>query len=165
MFCLGSLAKASGNLIWNCFGSLAPHGNAGSQAQHSHGKTQTASPSWSQSGHRPFSFHVLDLTTAFHAEGGRCQKPPDSHGDRATDALWDACDGHDPTVAAATTQRWRSPAPHGRKKNNRRNSKAHSKSRPPSGSNFFSFHNPSNGICKYHNFYGKKAHKCIFTCT
>jgi hypothetical protein len=27
--------------------TLAPHGNAGPQVQHSHGKTQTTSPSWS----------------------------------------------------------------------------------------------------------------------
>ncbi len=30
---------------------------------------------------------------------------------KAVDTLWDARDGHDPTVAAATTQRNRSPAP------------------------------------------------------
>jgi hypothetical protein len=40
---------------------------------------------------------------------------------RAADALWDACGGHDPAVSAATTQRRRSLAPTGRKKNDRRN--------------------------------------------
>jgi hypothetical protein len=30
---------------------------------------------------------------------------------KATDALWDARGGHDPTVAATSTQRCRSPAP------------------------------------------------------
>jgi hypothetical protein len=35
---------------------------------------------------------------------------------KAADALWDARGGHDPTVAAASTQRSRSPAPHSRKR-------------------------------------------------
>ncbi len=33
---------------------------------------------------------------------------------------------------------------------------------PPSGSDFFSFQNPGSGMCKFHNFYGNKVHKCIF---
>jgi hypothetical protein len=68
-------------------------------------------------------------------------------------------------VAAGMTQRSKSPAPASGKKNNRRNDNAHSKSRPPSGSDFFSFQNPGNGMRKFHNFYGNKAHKCIFPCT
>jgi hypothetical protein len=70
---------------------------------------------------------------------------------RAADALWNARGSHDPTVAAPTTQCSRSPAPTGRKKNDRRNGNARSKSRPPFGSDFFSFYNPGNGMCKYHS--------------
>ncbi len=66
------------------------------------------------------------------------------------------------TPAAAMTQCSRSPAPACGKKNDRRNGNARSKS-CPSGSDYFSFQNPGNGICKFHNFYGNKAHKCIFT--
>jgi hypothetical protein len=75
---------------------------------------------------------------------------------RAADALWDASGGHNPTVG-----RSRSPAP----ANWKRNGNTRSKSRPPSGLYFFSFQNPGNGMCKFHNFYGNKAHKCIFPCS
>jgi hypothetical protein len=47
----------------------------------------------------------------------------------------------------------RSPAAASRKKNDRRNGNAHSKSRPHSGPVFFSFQNLGNDICKFHNFY------------
>ncbi len=50
---------------------------------------------------------------------------------RSADALWDAWGGHDPAVAAATTQRSRSPAPASRKKNHRRNGNTCFKSRSP----------------------------------
>jgi hypothetical protein len=73
---------------------------------------------------------------------------------RATDACG--------MLEAATTQRSRSLAPASRRKNVRRNGNAHSKSRPPSSSNFFSFQNPGNSMRKLYNFYGNKAHKCIF---
>ncbi len=49
---------------------------------------------------------------------------------KAADALWDARDGHDPTVAAASTQRSRSPAPHSRKRGDKKSGNARSKSRP-----------------------------------
>ncbi len=42
----------------------------------------------------------------------------------AADALWDACGSHDPTVAAATTNRSRSPAPVGGKQGDKRGSGA-----------------------------------------
>jgi hypothetical protein len=64
---------------------------------------------------------------------------------RAADTLWDA--------------------PASRKKNNRRNGNARSKSHPPSGSDFFSVQNLGNGMCKFHNFYSNKAHKSIFPCS
>jgi hypothetical protein len=45
---------------------------------------------------------------------------------RAADALWDARGSHDPTVAAAMTQRSRSPAPANGRENDRRNGTVHS---------------------------------------
>jgi hypothetical protein len=51
---------------------------------------------------------------------------------RAAGALWDARDGHDPTVVAATTHRSRSPAPTSGKTTDKKNGNARSNSRPPS---------------------------------
>ncbi len=65
-----------------------------------------------------------------------------SHGTvmvKAADALWDARGGHDPTVAAASTQRSRSPAPHSGKRGDKRSSNARSKSGPPSRPDFIRF--------------------------
>jgi hypothetical protein len=47
---------------------------------------------------------------------------------KAAKALWDARGGHDPTVAAASTQRSRSPAPHSGKRGDKKSSNAHSES-------------------------------------
>jgi hypothetical protein len=84
---------------------------------------------------------------------------------RAADALWDARGGHDPMVAATTTNRSRSPAPTGRKTSYKRNGNARSKSHPPSHPAFHSFQNPANGMCKFHNYYSNRAHRCIAPCT
>jgi hypothetical protein len=65
---------------------------------------------------------------------------------RAADALWEAQGGHDPTVAAATTHRSRSPAPTGGKTSDKWNGNARSKSRPPSRPAFHAFQNPDNGV-------------------
>ncbi len=83
---------------------------------------------------------------------------------KAADALWDARGGHNPTVAAATTQRSRSPAPNSGRRGDKRGSNARSKSRPPSRPHFYSFQNPGNGICKFHNYYAHKAHRCVPPC-
>ncbi len=80
---------------------------------------------------------------------------------KAADALWDARGGHDPTVAAATTQQRRSPAPNNGRRGDKRGGKARSKSRPPSRPDLYSFQNPGNGICKFHNYYAHKAHRCV----
>ncbi len=61
---------------------------------------------------------------------------------KATDSLWDARGSHDPTVAATSTQRNESPAPHSRKRGDEKNSNARSKSHPPSRPDFYSFQNP-----------------------
>jgi hypothetical protein len=50
---------------------------------------------------------------------------------KAGDALWDAQSGHDPTVAAATTQQSRSPAPNSGRRGDKQGGNACSKSRPP----------------------------------
>jgi hypothetical protein len=84
---------------------------------------------------------------------------------KAANTLRNARGGYDPIVAATMTQHSRSLASTGRKKNDGRNGNAHAKSRPPSGSNLFSFQNPGNGMCKFHNFYDNKAHMCIFLCS
>jgi hypothetical protein len=84
---------------------------------------------------------------------------------RAADALWDARGGHDPTVAAATTNRSRSPAPTSGKMTDKRNGNACSKSRLPSRPAFHAYQNPANGVCKFHNYYSNRAHRCIAPCT
>jgi hypothetical protein len=45
---------------------------------------------------------------------------------KASDAQWDALGGHDPTVAAATIQRSRSPAPNSGRRGNKPSGNAHS---------------------------------------
>jgi hypothetical protein len=83
---------------------------------------------------------------------------------KAADALWDAWGGHNPTVAAASTQCSRSPAPHSRKRGDKKSGNARSKSCPPSSPDFYSFQNPGNGIGKFHNYYAHKAHRCASPC-
>jgi hypothetical protein len=80
---------------------------------------------------------------------------------KAADALWDAQGGHNPTVAATMTQQSRSPAPTGEKKCDKRNVNVCSKICPPSHPDFYSLHNPGNSMCKFHNYYANKAHRCI----
>ncbi len=84
---------------------------------------------------------------------------------KAADALWDAWGSHDPLVAAASTQRSRSPAPSSGKIGDKRSGNARSKkSRPTSRPDFYSFQNPGNGVCKFHNYYAHKAHSCALPC-
>jgi hypothetical protein len=80
---------------------------------------------------------------------------------KAVEALRDARVGHDPMVTAAMTQRSQSLAPTNWKKSNKRSGNTRSKSRLPSHPDFYSFHNPGNGVCKFHNYYAHKAHRCI----
>jgi hypothetical protein len=84
---------------------------------------------------------------------------------KAADSLWDARGGHDPPVAAASTQRSRSPAPSSRKRANKRGGNTRPKSRPPSRPDFYSFQNPGNGMCKFHNYYANRANRCIPPCS
>jgi hypothetical protein len=84
---------------------------------------------------------------------------------KAADALWDARGGHGPTVADAMTQRSQSPAQANVKKSDKRSVNNRSKSSPPSHPDFYYFHNPGNGVCKFHNYYTHKALRCISPCT
>jgi hypothetical protein len=83
---------------------------------------------------------------------------------KAADALWDARGGHDPTVVAATTQRSRSPAPNSGSRGDKRGGNAAPKVAPPSRPGFHSFQNPGNGVCKFHNYYANRAHRCVPPC-
>ncbi len=80
---------------------------------------------------------------------------------KAADGLWDAQGGHNPTVAAASTQWNRSLAPSSGKRGDKRGGNARPKSRPPSRPHFHSFQNPGNGMCKFHNYYANRANRCI----
>jgi hypothetical protein len=84
---------------------------------------------------------------------------------KGADALWDARGGLNPMVVAVTTQRHRSPAPTGGKRGDKRNGNARSETHPPSRPDFYSFQNPGNGVCKFHNYYSSKAHRCVTPCT
>jgi hypothetical protein len=68
---------------------------------------------------------------------------------KAADALWDAQGGHDLTVAAASIQRSRSPAPHNGKRGKKKSGNTHSKSRSPSRPEFYSFQNPGNASVNF----------------
>ncbi len=84
---------------------------------------------------------------------------------KAADALWDARGGHDPTVAATSTQRSRSPAPSSGKIGDKRGGNARPKLCPPSSPDFHSFQNPGNGMCKFHNYYANRANRSILPCS
>jgi hypothetical protein len=80
---------------------------------------------------------------------------------KAADALWDARGSHDPTVAAASTQQSRSPAPSSGKRGDKRGSNACPESQPPSLPDFHSIQNPGNCMSKFHNYYVNRANRCI----
>ncbi len=84
---------------------------------------------------------------------------------KAAVTLWDARGSHDPTVAAASTKRSRSPAPSSEKRGNKRSSNARPKSRPPFHADFHSFQNPGNGMCNFYNYYAKRANRCVRPCS
>jgi hypothetical protein len=84
---------------------------------------------------------------------------------KAADALWDARGGHNPMVAATSTQRSRSLAPSSGKRGDKRGGNASTKSRPPPRPDLHSFQNPGNGMCKFHNYYANRANRCIPPCS
>ncbi len=84
---------------------------------------------------------------------------------KAANTLWDTQGGHDPTVAATSSQRNRSPAPSSGKRGDKRGGNARPKSCPPSQPDFHSLQNPGNGMCKFHNYYANRANRCISPCS
>jgi hypothetical protein len=82
---------------------------------------------------------------------------------KAADALWNAWGGHDPTVAAASTQRSRNPTPSSGKRGDKRGGNVRPKSRPTSRPDFHSFQNMC--MCKFHNHYANRANRCILPCS
>jgi hypothetical protein len=80
-------------------------------------------------------------------------------------ALWDAQGGHDPMVAAASTQRSRRPTPSSGKRGDKWSGNARPESRTSSSPDFHSFQKPDNGMCKFHNYYANMAHRCIPPCS
>jgi hypothetical protein len=83
---------------------------------------------------------------------------------KAANKLWDACGGHDAMVAVAMTNCSRTLVLVGGKTGDKRGRGGLSKSCPPSNQDFFSFQNPGNCVCKYHNYYNARAYKSVKPC-
>jgi hypothetical protein len=80
---------------------------------------------------------------------------------KAADAQWDARGGHDPTVAAASTQGSRSPAPSSGKRGDKRGGNARPKSRPPSRPDFHSLKKTLAMACANFTNITPWANRCI----
>ena len=65
------------------------------------------------------------------------------------------------TAAAAVHQRSRSPAKTDKKKSEKQGKPRQIRSAYVS---FFDYKNPKNGSCKFHNYYGAGAEKCVSPC-
>ncbi len=121
---------------------------------------------WHQSRHGSVSLHVLEPTTTFHAGGCSCRNP--------TRQPWRWLEPWMPcgTLTAAMTSWSQLPRPSAveaqlllARRRTTEGWQCCSKRDPSSSSDFFSFQNPGNGMCKFHNFYGNKAHKYIILCS
>ncbi len=142
------------------------HGNAGPQAQCSHGKLkQHLPPGVSPDNDLFLAMFLIRLPPFMRETVGAGTHGTAAAMVKAADVLWDARGGHDPTVAAASTQRSRSPAPSSGKRGDKRGGNVRPKSRPPSRPDFHSFQNPGNGMCKFHNHYANRANRCIPPCS
>ncbi len=82
----------------------------------------------------------------------------------AADTLWDTRSGHDPTVAATTTHRSRSPAPDGGEERRQERRQCPNKKSHPYHPRFLLFQIPGNGVFKYQNYHNTRAHKCASPC-
>ncbi len=108
----------------------------------------------------------FDPSSAINERDSRSWHPWNSHSHgEGCEALWDALSGHDPTVAATSTQQSRSPTPSSGKRGDKRGGNARPKSRPPPCPDFHSFQNPDNDMCKFHNYYANRANRCIPPCS
>ncbi len=163
ILCLSSLEEHVAILLWIASPS---HGNAGPQAQCSHGKAQTTLPPGVSPDNDLFlAMFLIRLPPLMRETVGAGAHGTAAAMVKAADALWDARSGHIPTVAAASTQRSRSPAPSSGKRGDKRGGNALPKSHPPSRPDFHSFQNPGNGMCKFHNYYANRANRCIPPCS
>ena len=77
------------------------------------------------------------------------------------DHVWSFRGGPDPVVAAAE-HRSRSPASSPGRRGDKKGER--SKSRSANPVSFQNFKNPPNGLCKFHNYYGVRANKCVPPC-
>jgi hypothetical protein len=114
---------------------------------------------------RSFSCNVFDPSSAINERDSRSWRPWNgrSHGEGCGRPIGHG--GHDPTVAAASTQRSRSPTPSSGKRGDKRGGNARPKSCPPSCLDFHSFQNPGNGMCKFYNYYANRANRGIPPCS
>ena len=81
---------------------------------------------------------------------------------RHADRVWSFRGGSDQTVAAATEHRSRSPVTSPGRRTDKKGRR--SKSRGANPASFQNFRNPPNGSCKFHNYFGVRAHKCVPPC-
>ncbi len=122
-------------LFW---AATPPHGNAGPQAQRSHGEVKiTFPPGVSPDNDLFLAMFLVHLPLSMHETVGAGNHMTAAAMVKAADALWDAWGSHDPTVAADTTQRSRSPAPNSGRRGNKRSSNARSTPLPAQISNLF----------------------------
>ena len=78
------------------------------------------------------------------------------------DRVWLFRSGSDPVVATAAEHRSRSPASSPGRRVDKKSKR--SKSRSANPVSFQNFRNPPNGSCKFHNYYGVRANKCVPPC-
>ncbi len=96
------------------------------------GKLKQHPPSRSFTWQWPFSFNVLiRLPPSMREAVGACTHETAAAMVKVADALWDARCGHDTTVAAASTQQSRSPAPSNGKRGDKRSGNARLKKSLP----------------------------------
>jgi hypothetical protein len=132
----------------------------------SHGKAQTTPPPGASPDNYLFlAMFLIRLPASMRETVGAGDHRTAAAMVKAADTLWDARGGHNPTVAAASTQRSRSPAPSSGKRGDKRGGNPRPKSRLPSRPDFHSFQNPGNGMCKFHNYYANRANRCIQPCS
>jgi hypothetical protein len=160
MLCLGSSERANGNPTLSCFTSpwkCRPSSPMGKLKQH-------LPPGVSPDTDLFLAIFLVRLPPSMHETVGFGNHKTAASMVKAADSLWYARGGHDPVVAASTTLRSRSPAPNNGKRGYKWSGNARSKSRPPSRPDFYSFWNPGNGVCKFHNYYTHKGHRCVSPC-
>jgi hypothetical protein len=160
MLCTVSLGRASGSPISNLpmeMQGLKPSVLMGKLKQH-------LTPGVSPDNDLFLAMFLIHLPPSMREAVGAGTHKTAASIAKAADAQWDARGSPDPTAAATSTQRSRSPAPQSGKRGDIKGGNARSKSHPPSRPNFYSLQNLGNGICNFHNYYAHKAHRCASLC-